>query len=157
MRKSLISLVLLAASALPVLSAGAAEVRKFGQPVGDAKPTSISEISRNPTAFDKKEVTIEGDVSGVCSMAGCWMEIEDGEACLRVKVKDGEIVFPQDALGKKAKARGWVSLTEMSREDYIGWKKHEAEELGQTFDEKTIGEPPYKVVQITGLGAEIDG
>ena len=70
MRKSLISLVLLAASVLAT-AAGAAEVRKFGKPVGDAKPTSIAEISKNPSAFDKKEVTIEGEVSGVCSMAGC--------------------------------------------------------------------------------------
>lgn len=144
-------------SDLPQGEAAPPAVQKFGQPLGDAQPTSIAEIAKNPAAFDGKEVTIEGQVDGVCTMAGCWMEIKDGEARLRVKVKDGEIVFPQDSIGKHAKARGWVALIEMTRDQYVGWRRHEAEELGQTFDEKSVGEGPYKIVQITGLGAEISG
>ena len=150
---------ILAATFVLAALAGAAyaagEIQKFGQPVGDAKPTAIAEIAKNPSAFDGKEVTIEGKVDGVCTMAGCWMEIKEGDSRLRVKVNDGEIVFPKDSIGKQAKARGWVALIEMSREQYVGWRRHEAEELGQEFDEKSIGAGPYKIVQITGLGAEI--
>jgi hypothetical protein len=146
---------LVAFAAGAVFAAGAGELQKFGQPVGEAKTTPIAEIAKNPAAFDGKEVTIEGKVDGVCTMAGCWMEIKEGESRLRVKVNDGEIVFPQDSIGKQAKARGWVALIEMSREQYVGWRRHEAEELGQPFDEKSIGPGPHKIVQITGLGAEI--
>lgn len=161
MKKQIFATLALAALAFVAYAeapaAPAAAVEKFGQAVGDAKPTPIAEIAKNPAGFDGKEVTIEGKVDGVCTMAGCWLELKEGDARLRVKVNDGEIVFPQDSIGKHAKARGWVALIEMNREQYVGWRRHEAEELGKPFDEKSIGEGPYKIVQITGLGAEIGG
>lgn len=157
MLKNLSALVAVCFLALPVLAEDKAAVQKFGAPLGDAKPTPIATINQDPAAWDKKEVTVEGKVCGVCTMAGCWMEIEQDQARLRIKVKDGEIVFPADSVGLHAKARGWVTVIEMTREQYIGWKRHEAEEQDQHFDEKSIGEGPYKIVQITGLGAEIGG
>lgn len=143
--------------ALTSFAAQAAEVQKFGAPVGDAKLTPIAEIAKNPASFEGQEVTVAGKVCGVCTMAGCWMEIEEGDARVRIKVNDGEIVFPADSVGQKAKARGRVKLIEMTREQYVGWKRHEAEEVGQKFDESTVGDGPYKIVQLTGLGAEIGG
>ncbi len=137
------------------MSAQAAEVQKFGAPLGDAAKTPIASIVKDPAAFASQEVTVAGKVCGVCTMAGCWMEIEEEGARLRIKVTDGEIVFPADSVGHAATARGTVKLMDMTREQYVGWQRHQAEELGQKFDEASIGEPPYRVVQITGLGAEI--
>lgn len=137
------------------LSAQAAEVQKFGQPLGDAKATPIAEIAKNPAAFAGKEVTVAGKVCGVCTMAGCWMELEQDNARLRIKVNDGEMVFPADSVGSEAKARGTVKLIDMNRDQYIAWKRHEAEELGQKFDEKSVGDGPYRNVQISGVAAEI--
>jgi hypothetical protein len=54
-----------------------------------------------------KTVRIAGTVSAVCPMRGCWMDIAgDGGETIRIKVKDGEVVFPQTAKGKRVVAEG---------------------------------------------------
>jgi hypothetical protein len=86
------------------------------------------------------------------------MELEerDGGARMRVKVDDGVIVFPVDAKGKTAVAEGTLEAINMSREQYVGWLQHLAEERGQPFDPKTVGEGPFKIYQLRGTGARID-
>jgi hypothetical protein len=58
-------------------------------------------------ANDGKTVRIEGTVAAVCPMRGCWMDIAgDRGETIRIKVKDGEVVFPQTAKGKRVVAEG---------------------------------------------------
>ena len=151
-------------SALPVVAGEAAEAveassaapQVYGEGVGQGAMTPIAKIVADPDAFAGQEVRVKGVVAGVCPMRGCWMELRDGKgAALRVKVKDGVIVFPEDAEGHNASARGVVSVQDMSREQYLGWVTHLAEEKGETFDESTLGEGPFRRVQLTGVGAEI--
>ncbi len=54
-----------------------------------------------------KVVRVEGTATGVCEKRGCWMAVTgtDGQE-IRVKVKDGEVVFPVSARGKKVIAEG---------------------------------------------------
>jgi len=50
-------------------------------------------------------VLIEGTIVDVCTNIGCWIELR-GEASgqkIRVKVEDGEIVFPVTIRGKHAR------------------------------------------------------
>ena len=75
---------------------------------------------------------------------------------VRIKVEDDVIVFPVDAEGSVATARGKVELLEMERDAYVSWRRHLAEELGQGFDEASIGPGPYRIVQIAGLGAALE-
>ena len=70
---------------------------------------------------------------------------------------DDVIIFPADATGRQAVAQGQVEVLDMTRERYEGWMQHLAEEQGETFDPSTIGEGPYRLVQIRGTGAEIGG
>ena len=40
-------------------------------------------------------------------MMGCWMMLHDGAgSAVRIKVNDGEIVFPKDSPGREAIAEG---------------------------------------------------
>lgn len=135
--------------------AATAEVRQVGEKVGDAPLVPIAKIVADPDAWSGKEVKVQGKVHGVCKMAGCWLELEEAGAKIRVKVDDGFLVFPEDSVGETAIARGTVKLIELDREQYIGWAQHEAEEEGKTFDEKTLGPGPYRIVQIAGIGAAI--
>jgi hypothetical protein len=58
-------------------------------------------------ANNGKTVRIAGIVSAVCPMRGCWMDIAgDGGETIRIKVKDGEVVFPPTAKGKRVIAEG---------------------------------------------------
>lgn len=132
---------------------------EYGEGVQLAEPTPISAIVADPEAWIGKTVRVEGRVGDVCPMKGCWMELAEEESgkVVRIKVDDGVIVFPSDATGRAAVAQGEVTAIEMSREDYVGWLAHLAEERGETFDEEAagIGEGPFRIIEIRATGAEI--
>ncbi|MCW8960020.1 MAG: hypothetical protein OQK29_00570, partial [Ignavibacteriaceae bacterium] len=71
-----------------------------------------------------------------------------------VKVKDGEIVFPIDAIGSTALVEGKVYNIELTQEEAIKHFQHVAEEKGEDFDPSTIT-GQMTIYQIEGLGAEI--
>jgi hypothetical protein len=56
-----------------------------------------------------KTVRVAGTVAAVCPMRGCWMDVAgaSGET-IRIKVRDGQIVFPGSAVGKKVVVEGVV-------------------------------------------------
>ena len=148
---------------LPVVvgADGATKGESYGNGVSLTETTSIREILARPDDFVGKTVRIEGPVLDVCPMKGCWMELGaaqgDGTASLRVKVDDGVITFPVTAKGKLAVAEGKVEALPMSREQYVGWLAHLAEERGETFDPASVGEGPFCILQIHGTGAKIEG
>ncbi len=92
----------------------------------------------------------------VCAKAGCWMEIasDQSEQKIKVKVNDGEIIFPMAATGKTAKVEGEVYKIELSLEQALGYQQHLAEEQGVPFDSSSVT-GPMTIYQIKGLGAEI--
>jgi hypothetical protein len=115
-------------------------------------------ILEKPDEWSGERIKVEGEVSGVCTKQGCWMDLTSADdATVRIKVDDGVIVFPQDAVGRMAQAEGEVEILEMDLEKYTEWLEHVAEEEGRKFSPEEIGEPPYRIVRIRGLGAEISG
>jgi hypothetical protein len=136
-----------------------ADTRTYGTGVKEPETTSVGKMLAHPEAYVGKTIRIEGQVVDVCPMKGCWMELEerDGGARMRVKVDDGVIVFPVDAKGKTAVAEGTLEAISMTREQYVGWLQHLAEERGETFDPKAVGEGPFRIYQLRGTGARIEG
>ena len=157
--KTLIPFVCAALVAAVVLSTPAAHAGSFGDGVSLEEATPIHEILAEPDAWIGKEVRIEGGVLDVCPKAGCWIEVGEAGESIQIKVDDGVIVFPTDAKGHVASAQGTVEAIEMTREEYLAWLAHVAEEKGETFDEASaeIGEGPFRIFRIRGTGAEIEG
>lgn len=154
-RICLVSLALLALS-LPLFADAPAGT--YGETPTIDQATPIADIVADPASFEGREVLVEGTVHGVCAMAGCWMELADADGHeIRIKVDDGVIVFPKEAVGVNAAAQGTVTVKEMSRDDFVGWQRHLADEMGEDFDESSIGDGPYQLVQIAGTGARIGG
>lgn len=129
----------------------------YGDGVELENVTPIVKILADPEAYIGKTVRVEGGVLDVCPKKGCWIEVGDEEQHIRIKVDDGVIVFPTDATGKIAAAQGKVEAIEMTRERYVGWLAHLAEEKGETFDAERadIGDGPFRMIQIQGTGATI--
>lgn len=143
---------------LPALCV-AGEIETYGEALTEGlEVTPISEILGDPQAWAGKTVKIAGEVSGVCARQGCWIDITSTEdATLRVKVDDGVIVFPQESMGRQAVAEGEVEILEMDRDRYEAWLRHVAEEEGREFDPAEVGDGPYQIVRLRGLGSEIQG
>lgn len=132
--------------------------KTFGKGVTLSDETAISAILDNPATYVGQKVKVSGLVVDVCSTRGCWLYLagdRDFEK-IRIKVTDGEIVFPMEARGKTAIVEGIVESLEMTREEVFAQRKHHAEETGTTFDPATVtsGE---SILRIRGLGAEISG
>lgn len=130
---------------------------KYGKEITLKEKTNISDILSNPEDYLDKTVLVEGEVLDVCSMMGCWIELAsnvEGEK-IKVKVKDGEIVFPVEATGKNALVEGKVYKIELTVEEAVEYYQHQAEETGEDLDTSTITEG-VTIYQIKGLGAEID-
>jgi len=62
---------------------------------------------------------------------------------------------PISARGHHAVAQGSVEIKEMTAEQWEGWQRHLVEEQGGEFDPSTVGDGPYRLVQVRGTGAEI--
>lgn len=135
-----------------------AVAKDFGQGVTLSEETAISAIIDKPENYVGKTVKVSGLVIDVCSKRGCWIYLAGDREFekIRIKVTDGEIVFPMEARGKKATVEGVVESMELTREDVIKRRKHHAEETGASFDPATVtsGET---VLRIRGLGASIPG
>ena len=130
---------------------------KYGEDITLKEKTNISDILSNPEDYIDKTVLVEGEVLDVCPMAGCWIEVAsnvEGDK-IKVKVKDGEIVFPEEAKGKNALVEGKVYKIELTVEEAVEYYEHQAEETGDEFDPATVTEA-VTIYQIKGLGAEID-
>jgi len=155
MRKSVILLLM---SLLFCLSTGPVLAKTFGDGITLNKATLVSELLENGDAYVGTRVQVRGMIADVCESRGCWIYVAGDKPFekIRVKVKDGEIVFPLEARGVEAVVEGMLEKFDLSREEVIQRKRHHAEERGEDFDPATVtsGETFY---QIRGLGAEIEG
>lgn len=157
MRYALISTLLLARLSVAPAHATCDELT-LGAGVDLDAPTAVAELLAAPESFVGKTVAVRGEITDVCEHAGCWLELRaaDGDARIRVKVDDGVIVFPRWSRGHAARAQGAVEKLELSREDYVLHREHEAHESGGTFDAATVtGDGPFAVYRIRGTGAAI--
>ncbi len=130
---------------------------KYGEDITLKEKTNISDILSNPEVYLDKAVLVEGEILDVCPKMGCWMEIKsdvEGEK-IKVKVKDGDIVFPEEAKGKIALVEGKVYKIDLTVDEAVEYFEHQAEERGDEFDPSTVSEG-VTIYQIKGLGAEID-
>lgn len=132
--------------------------KSFGKGITVKETTLISSILDQPKEYVGKQVKVTGLIVDVCAARGCWMYIAGDRSFdkLRVKVVDGEIVFPMEARGRQADVEGIVEIFELTKEEVIEKRMHHASEQGEVFDPASIttGET---IVRLRGLGAEIPG
>src|SRR5438270_11063300 len=76
---------------------------KLGKPLTLDQPIPLTTLLAKPADYLGKTVQVKGKVVEVCEMMGCWMNLanDDGQR-IRIKVEDGDIVFPKDSPGKTA-------------------------------------------------------
>jgi hypothetical protein len=125
---------LLCATALLIasMSAAALGAETFGTAPTVSEATPITQLLAKPADFEGKTVRVEGVVTGVCTMMGCWMALAPADApkgtAILIKVDDGVIVFPTSARGKRATAQGLVERIGTSPEAQEAAHEHAEQE-----------------------------
>jgi hypothetical protein len=134
----------------------AADVR-LGKPLQLKNSVPIEQLVAEPDKYAGQTVRVKGKVTEVCQMMGCWMQLVDPESgkSVRIKVNDGEIVFPKEAVGRMATAEGKFARIPLTREQAVARARHEAEEQGRTFRPEAVTGPAV-IYQIQGSGAILE-
>jgi len=135
------------------LMVGFAGEVKLGKPLALKQQVPIAQLANQPDNYVGKEVQVKGRVRDLCLKMGCWMELFDEASgkSIRLKVKEGEIIFPPEAIGKTAVAEGKLAKLVLTKEQAIAQAKHEAEENSRKFDPASVtsGKTIYQI-QATG-------
>ena len=134
-------------------------VGSYGQTVSKINQLSIHELISSATKYLGKNVVVNAQIDDVCPMRGCWMNIFDEKtsASLRVKVTDGDIVFPLSGIGRDVVAEGVFTKLNLTEDQAKNWKVHLAEEKGLKLNPDSIVLSPkdYYEYRIVCSGAEI--
>ncbi|UXR63957.1 DUF4920 domain-containing protein [Bdellovibrio bacteriovorus] len=141
-----------------VFSMSAFADKNFGAGAKFADAVPMSKIMKNPESYVGKEVTVSGVIVDVCEKRGCWMQLTSDyqNEKVRIKVNDGEIVFPLESRGKKAAAKGEFKKINLSLEQTKNYLQHIAEENKKPFDPASVKEAMV-VYQVQATGAVIQG
>lgn len=128
----------------------------LGKPLTLKKTTPIKKLASQPGDYVGKTVQAKGKVAEVCLKMGCWMNLVDPKTAkmIRIKVQDGEMVFPKESIGKMALAEGQMVKIELTKEQAVAMARHEAEENKKPFDPGTVT-GPRTIYQIKATGAVI--
>ena len=92
-------------------------------------------------------------------MGGCWIKLNDKSATqsLRVKVTDGEIVFPLSSKGMQADVQGKFIKLDFTEEQARQWKVHLSKEKGIDISPSDVTLAPSDLFEyrVIGKGAKI--
>jgi len=115
-------------------------IGSYGLPISRATPLDIAEMLQFAENHIGNQVLIKGDIIEVCPMRGCWVQVQDNKtsSTIRIKVTDGEIVFPLSAKGYGILAEGELVKLEFSEKQAKNWKHHLALEKGIELDTAKI-------------------
>ncbi len=129
----------------------------YGAAVTLEKSVAISDIFGRPADYSGKTVRVSGLVVGVCTARGCWMDLAGDKPYekIRVKVEDGEIVFPPSARGRRATVQGVVETMAMCPDEARRFRQEEARAKGVPFDERSVtGKETSLAIRVTGAIVE---
>ena len=150
--RHLVIFAIMALLALPAL----AEKTVYGKGVSSENLVKVSELLEKPDDYVGQTLKVEGIAVGVCAHRGCWVNIasdKEGEV-VRVKVTDGEIVFPPELIGSTIAAEGVWTANKLDLDTTKKVCEHRAHEAGEEFDPESVTEC-MTLYQITGTGATV--
>ena len=112
----------------------------YGKPFALNNPFTVSGLLNNPMDKIDKKIIVKGKIIDVCPMRGCWIQISDYDEnnSIRIKVKDGEIIFPLSAIGSQIIVEGILRKRLFSQDQARNWKVHLAQEKGEVLNPENI-------------------
>jgi len=128
----------------------------YGKGVAATDTVLVSVLLAHPADYVGQTIRVKGTAVGVCEHRGCWVSLAsdvEGET-VRVKVKDGEIVFPAEIVGETVLAEGVWTANELDLETTKKVCANEAKHAGEEFDPAEVTSC-RTLYQLTGTGAVV--
>lgn len=132
------------------------KAKVYGEGVTGDETVVVSELLAQPDKYVGKTLRVKGTVVGSCAHRGCWISIasdKEGET-VRMKVKDGVIVFPPEIVGETVIAEGVWTANELTLEQTKKVCAAEARKEGEEFDESKVTTCMTQY-QLSGTGAVV--
>jgi len=85
----------------------------YGTPLGDGAIIPAKTLLADPSKYVGQAVVVEGRVADVCSKAGCWMVIAEGDTTMRIRMKDHAFSVAKDGAGSACRVAGEVVKLEV--------------------------------------------
>lgn len=126
----------------------------YGADLSLSESMAISELLANAASLEGQRVQVKATIKESCPKRGCWVNLEQDGKEIKVKVTDGDIVFPTSSVGSIATIEGVVEKMDMDLEATRKHLAHEAEETGREFDTASVTEPMV-IWRIKGDAAKI--
>lgn len=126
MRQIAVAIVVLAI-VVPVLArqgqAGSrADAIQRGEPIAaDAKSVTVAQLMNTPEAYGEDPVVVEGVISKVCRLRGCWMKLSSEAGGVGVQVTFKGFSVPRDSMGLKARVAGIAKVKREDGEDRVSF------------------------------------
>jgi hypothetical protein len=136
--------------------AAAEDGKVYGKGVSGEETIVVSELLAHPDKYVGETLRVQGTVVGTCAHRGCWINIasdKEGET-VRVKVKDGVIVFPPEIVGETVIAEGVWTANELTLEQTKKVCEANAKKAGESFDPEAVT-TCMTTYQLTGSGAVV--
>ena len=131
----------------------------YGNSLSNGIIRDVTQLLKNPDKYLNEDILATGIVKEVCPMRGCWIQISDDSTAggIRVKVTDGEIVFPKSAKNHNVTVQGTFVRLDLSKDQAINWKVHLEAEKGIDLNPNDIilKEEDYFEYRINCAGAVI--
>ena len=132
---------------------------RYGELLSNWIRKDVRKLLKNPDKYLNEEIIATGIVKEVCPIRGCWLQILNDSIFgnIRVKVMDGEIIFPKSAKNHNVTVEGTFVRLELSKEQAINWKVHLEAEKGIELNPNDIvlKEEDYFEYRINCTGAVI--
>jgi len=118
----------------------------FGAPFTLADAAPLATVLAGLGEGSDEPVLVSGTIHQVCQKKGCWMVVRDGEAEVRVTMKDYGFFVPMDAQGKATVVEGTLAPRTFTEAQ----ARHLAEDAGED-PSKVEGEVREYVLTASGI------
>jgi len=85
----------------------------YGAPFAATQTVSAATLLADPAKYAGQTVQVTGRVVDVCSKAGCWMVVAEGDRSMRVLMKDHAFSVDKQGAGSDCKVEGVVEAKEI--------------------------------------------
>ena len=120
----------------------------YGAEISNGEPISVPEAIASVGSGEQETLLVQGEVTSVCQMKGCWMGFSSDAGDIRITFKDYGFFVPLSIMGKTARVEGTLEKVELSLAD----SKHLVQDAGG--DPSTVTEPIVEY-QFVASGVEV--